>query len=328
MMRARGAWLGRREPLIPFDMLDGTHTREAADTARKLERLYHQGQERAWVGSALLDELVGRHGPPTLPPARADAMRQVLAVILWGELAAWKVSAMLAARLEPAGAKMAATAQVHDEARHFYVMHDYLAHLGEVPRSLGERTQAFLERVLLADHDAKLLLGMQLVVEPMAQTLFHLLREQRPEPVLAGLMPYYERDEARHVALGVLHLPSVLRTMSLVEKAALARWQLSLYLLQLDVLGELSGALGELGIDVREALRQGRRRQVSATRLLGDELGRRLALSETFLRIIDFKSELVFPRAGERSLAERLTNAALSATFGLEPEDGAAPSAP
>lgn len=319
MMGAR-AWLGRREPLIPFDMLDGAHTAHAAEAAKKLERLYHQGQERAWVGSALLGELVREHGPPALPPAKADAMRQVLAVILWGELAAWKVSAVLAARLEPLGAKMAATAQVHDEARHFYVMHDYLAHLGEVPRALGDKTQAFLERVLLADHDAKLLLGMQLVVEPMAQTLFHLLREQRPEPVLAGLMPYYERDEARHVALGVLHLPSVLREMSLVEKAELARWQLSLYLLQLDVLGELAGALRELDIDVREALRQGRRRQVTATRLLGDELGRRLALSETFLRVIDFKSELVFPRAGERSRAERLANAAISAAFGLDPD--------
>lgn len=320
MSRARIAWLSHDEPLIPFGMLDGEHGARAAEAAKKLERLYHQGQERAWVGSALLEALVAEHGPPALPRAKADAMRQVLAVILWGELAAWKVSAILAGRLEPLGAKMAATAQVHDEARHFYVMHDYLAHLGEVPRALGPRTQAFLERVLCANHDAKLLLGMQLVVEPMAQTLFHLLREQRPEPVLAGLMPYYERDEARHVALGVLHLPTVLRRMPLREKAELARWQLSLYLLQLDVLRELSGALAALGIDVREALRQGRRRQVTATRLLGDELGRRLALSETFLRIIDFKSELVFPRDDDGALYERLANAAKSAAFGLEPE--------
>lgn len=320
MKQERGMRRDRSDDVIPFDMLDVQQTMRAAEAAKKLERLYHQGQERSWVGTELLDELVQKHGAPSLPPEKANAMRQLLAVILWGELAAWKVSAILASRLEPLGAKMAATGQVHDEARHFYVMHDYLAHIGEVPKNLGRKTQAFLERVLRADNDAKLLLGMQLVVEPMAQTLFHLLRDNKPEPVLSELLPYYERDEARHVALGVLYLPVVLGRMNLAQKADLARWQLSLYLLQLDVLKELKGALAELGIDVREALRQGRRRQVTATRLVGDELGRQLALSESFLRLIDFKTELVFPREGSaRSLKQRLKNAAWSATFGLEP---------
>lgn len=320
MIRQRNTRSGSKEPLLPFDMFDVAETMRAAEAAKKLERLYHQAQERVWIGSELLDELVQRHGAPHLPPRKAEAMRRVLAVILWGELAAWKVSAILAGRLEPLGAKMAATAQVHDEARHFYVMHDYLAHLGEVPKNLGKKTQLFLERVLQADHDAKLLLGMQLVVEPMAQTLFHMLRDTKPEPVLADLLPYYERDEARHVALGVLYLPVVLRGMSLVEKAELARWQLSLYLLQLDVLHELSGALSELGIDVREALRQGRRRQVTATRLVGDELGKPLVVTEGFLRIIDFKSELTFPREeGKRSWRRRIRNAVGSAAFGPEP---------
>ena len=47
-------------------------------------------------------------------------------MLMWGELAAWRISAQLADRLEPLEMKMAATSQAHDEARHFYVMHDYL----------------------------------------------------------------------------------------------------------------------------------------------------------------------------------------------------------
>ena len=56
-------------------------------------------------------------------------------------------------------------------------------------------------------------------------------------------------DEARHVALGVLYLPDVLRRMSLASKAELARWQLSLYLLQLDVLKERLAAEYNLPIE-------------------------------------------------------------------------------
>jgi hypothetical protein len=64
---------------------------------------------------------------------------------MWGELAAWKISAQLADELEPLEAKLAATSQVHDEARHFYVMHDYLDALGEKAEPMEFWSQRVLD---------------------------------------------------------------------------------------------------------------------------------------------------------------------------------------
>ena len=69
-----------------------------------------------------------------------------------------------------------------------------------------------------ADHLAKKLIGMQLLIEPVALTLFHIVRKLKLEPVLSELLPYYERDEARHIALGIQYLPAMLTQMSPAER--------------------------------------------------------------------------------------------------------------
>lgn len=321
--RARELLSGTRSPL-PFDMFDRERSSAELKAAYKLERLYHQGQRLAWDGKAVLQDLVARHGPVELDERSRKAVRRIFAVILWGELAAWKISAKLSDELEPLDAKLAATAQAHDEARHFYVMHDYLELVGELPRSLMPRTSQLLARVLDAPDTARMLLGMQLIIEPLALTLFSLVQQRKVEPVLDELMVYFERDEARHVALGVLYLPEVLRRLPLPKKAELAAWQLRSYLLQLDILKELEGDLVALGIDPREALRKARKKQIQATHLLAEELGRDLPITELFLRVVDFRSELDFPTGGNvrRGRRERWGAALKAALAGLEDDHG------
>ena len=51
---------------------------------------------------------------------------------------------------------------------------------------------------------------MQLLVESTAVVMFRQIAEAKLEPVLTDLLYYFERDEARHVGLGVLTLPEVL----------------------------------------------------------------------------------------------------------------------
>ena len=51
---------------------------------------------------------------------------------------------------------------------------------------------------------------MQLTVETIALVIFQRVRELEVEPVLTELMPYYERDEARHVGLGVQLVPQMM----------------------------------------------------------------------------------------------------------------------
>ena len=119
----------------PYEMMESALVDKAQARLDKLERLYHVGQNNIWDGREVLDALIQKHGPPRLPPDKKESALKVLSILLWGELAAWAISADLAERIDDVEAKMAATSQAHDEARHFYVLRDYLRALGEpVPR--------------------------------------------------------------------------------------------------------------------------------------------------------------------------------------------------
>lgn len=310
--RAREKARGLRSDVpIPFDMFDDLPQRAAfeAASAAKLERLYHKGQRLAWNGKEVLPELVARHGGVQLGPEQREALQGLFAVILWGELAAWKISSELALRLEPLEAKLAATAQAHDEARHFYVMHDYLALLGDVPKSLGPRTQKVLLGTLQASTLTKKLVGMQMMIEPMALALFQMVRQSRIEPVLCDLIELYERDEARHVALGVLHLPKMLRGMTTAEAVDLWAWEFGEYWNQLAMLHELEPHFRVLGIDAREVIEIGRSKQVRANLQLVEEMGAPIRMHEAFIRFFDAKAAWDWPEGSRRDLRARLEGA-------------------
>src|SRR5689334_8015209 len=110
----------------PYHLLDPDYVAEAQSKLRKLENLYHKTHAFSWDGKQVLAELQKKHGGIQLPVEKRAHIARIFSVILWGELAAWNVSADLALALEDVEAKMAATAQVYDEARHFFTMRDYL----------------------------------------------------------------------------------------------------------------------------------------------------------------------------------------------------------
>lgn len=243
----------------PYRLLDRDYIAETQAKSERLERLYHVGQQKAWDGRKLLAELLAKHGGIHLPEAKRRAIGEVFSTILWGELAAWSVAADLALTLEDTGAKMAATGQAFDEARHFYTMRDYLLELGgEIP-PLDGYTRTILRDVLEAPRLADKLIGMQLIVETTAVVLFRLVAQARVEPVLSDLMPYFERDEARHVALGVLYLPTVLADAGPLETARLRLFQLKIVTLVGWGTHAKQRFFDELGIDSHAAMRQGTR---------------------------------------------------------------------
>ena len=153
---------------IPFDMFDLERSAAEAKRLHKVGSLYHRGQELAWDGREVLPELIAKHGGIKLGSAERAALSKIFGIIMWGELAAWKISLQLADRLVPLEAKMAATSQAHDEARHFYVMVDYLRALGHEPRQIDRSSRAVLDLVLRTDSMLEKLIGMQLMVETLA----------------------------------------------------------------------------------------------------------------------------------------------------------------
>jgi hypothetical protein len=210
----------------PYALVEETLVDRAQHKLDKLERLYHVGQTHIWDGRQVLADLIAKHGPPRLPPDKKESALKVLSVLLWGELAAWAISADLAERIDDVEAKMAATSQAHDEARHFYVLRDYLRALGDPVPRLGGLGRHLLVSILETPSLVHKLIGMQLLTESNALAIFHGLVEARLEPVLAELLPYYEKDEARHVGLGVMYLPRLLKRLSPTETAAVLAFQL------------------------------------------------------------------------------------------------------
>jgi hypothetical protein len=210
----------------PYDMIEHSLVDRAQSRLDKLERLYHVGQNNIWDGKEVLATLIAKHGPPRLPADKKESALKILSVLLWGELAAWAISADLAERIDDVEAKLAATSQAHDEARHFYVLRDYLRALGEPVPRLGGIGRRLLISILETPSLVHKLIGMQLMVESNALAIFRGIVEARLEPVLADLLPYYEKDEARHVGLGVMYLPRLLSRLSATETAGVVAFQL------------------------------------------------------------------------------------------------------
>jgi hypothetical protein len=176
----------------------------------RLRRIYQNAGRDLWDGPAVFREAVEKHGGIQLSREKRLALAHPISMLMWGELAAWIVAAELAERLEEPDARLAASSQVFDEARHFYVLRDYLALL-HVPVPKLDRYFAIGVRRLLATRDLTVkLFAMQLLAEGTAMVIFRFLADAKIEPVLTELLPYIERDESRHVGLGVLYLPKQL----------------------------------------------------------------------------------------------------------------------
>src|SRR5262249_6074397 len=101
------------------------------------------------------------------------------------------------------------------------------------------------------------LLGMQLLVETVAVNLFRAIATAGIEPVLTDLMPYFERDEARHVGLGVMYLPRLLADLSPLESFRLKLFQLRINTLIIWGTRLMRPHFEALGIDNNAGLRRG-----------------------------------------------------------------------
>lgn len=256
----------------PDELLDGWALR-AADKTHRLERLYHQTQARSWDPRAVLDELEAKHGGVHVPEDKRESIGHVFSVILWGELAAWNIAADLARSLPDVDAKMAATGQVFDEARHFTVLRDYFERAKVPLPPLNPFGRRVLVKILETDSVLEKLYGMQLLVENLALAIFKRVAESRLEPVLTDLLEYVERDESRHVALGVMYLPKLLARSTPMERARNWAFNMELFLLTVGGGELLDPHFEKLGIDHRELGATAQRLHTQVLRQMAEDSG-------------------------------------------------------
>ena len=143
--------------------------------------------------------------------------RWTLSQFLHGEQGALLCTAKITETVPWYDAKLYASTQVVDEARHVEVFARYL----EEKLGGGYQVNAHL-RMLLDDiiNDARwdmTYLGMQVMVEGLALAAFGFMHQMTEEPLLKKLLRYVMSDEARHVAFGVLSLKEVYEGMTDAE---------------------------------------------------------------------------------------------------------------
>jgi hypothetical protein len=291
--------------IIPFDI----YYQFLSDDQDKLDKVYHRGQDKIWNGKEVLDSLFEKHDDLDLSPEHSLALENILSIIFWGEYVAWNVASDLSSKLDDFGAKMASVSQAHDEARHFYVMGDYLKkRLNYRPKAMMPAAFRVLNGVGKTNNVAKKLLGMQLMVEPVAITIFRFLRKSNVDPLLSELLEYYERDEARHIALGMKYLPNLIKKMNAIELIDFVLWQVIMINAEIEGLKSIEKDLLALNLKPIEVFEFTEKKQMDCLKELSFGIGVSDILWKPVVKIVKFRKHLAFYPNKKHPLIRKVIN--------------------
>jgi hypothetical protein len=146
-----------------------------------------------------------------------ESQSWTLSQFLHGEQGALLCSARIVEIVPDIEAKLYASTQVVDEARHVEVFAKYLDEKLDGHYQVNAHLQALLDDILSDSRWDMTYLGMQVMVEGLALAAFGFMRQMTTEPLLQELLRYVMADEARHVAFGVLALKGFYDDLSLAE---------------------------------------------------------------------------------------------------------------
>ena len=146
-----------------------------------------------------------------------ESRRWTLSQFLHGEQGALICTAKIVETVPWYDAKLYASTQVVDEARHVEVFARYLEEKLEGGYQINAHLRMLLDDIVNDSRWDMTYLGMQIMVEGLALAAFGFMHQFTQEPLLKQLLRYVMSDEARHVAFGVLSLKEVYDGMGAVE---------------------------------------------------------------------------------------------------------------
>ncbi len=208
---------------------------------QSLVALYEKGKALQWNASTDIDwsiavdpEEFPEFFPPeafnaTLNPPQKLELRELKAMrvqqlgwmlsqFLHGEQGALLATAQIVETVPWTEAKWYAASQVADEARHVEVYRRYLTEKLPYAYPVNPHLRTLLEQIVRESRWDMTYLGMQIMVEGLALAAFGMIHLTNPhEKLLNQITSYVIRDEARHVAFGVLSLEDLYRTMTASE---------------------------------------------------------------------------------------------------------------
>ncbi len=149
---------------------------------------------------------------------RREQLAWTLSQFLHGEQGALLAAAQIVDAVPWIEAKFYGATQVMDEARHVEVYNRYLHEKLHCAYPINAHLKVLLDRTLTDSRWDMKYLGMQIMVEGLAMAAFGFMHKVCSEPLLRDLTQYVMRDEARHVAFGVLTLSDFYADMPAAER--------------------------------------------------------------------------------------------------------------
>ena len=206
----------------------------------EMRRLYEQAKRDQWNattdidwtrrlegdGGLIADDLVDVHG--TRFWDRLSAAQQVelnhrvsqwrLSTLVHGEHGAMLVCSQMVENVQGQDAKLFQATQVVDEARHNEVLQRYIAlRLDGRTYPLAGNVREIFDTLLGTSSWHLKTIGLQLVAETFAVSLFRMLAETSKDEVLREVCRRILQDEARHMGFGMLSLPAVVQEATSAE---------------------------------------------------------------------------------------------------------------
>lgn len=166
-------------------------------------------------GSPLWDKLDPKR---QIPELRQHSVSYMLSNFLHGEQGALLATSQLVACVPSQDAKLYASAQVFDEARHVEVYDRYLREKIELVYPVSHALRQLLDAILTDSRWDMKYLGMQIMVEGVALGAFGVIQQASNEPLIKQIVQKIMQDESRHVAFGVLALQDVLADLNEAER--------------------------------------------------------------------------------------------------------------
>jgi rubrerythrin len=212
-----------------------------------MRRLYEQAKIDQWNaatdidwarplegdGGLIADDLVDIHGTKFWDRLSADervelnryVTRWRLSTVMHGEHGAMLVCSQLVENVQGQDAKLFQATQVVDEGRHNEVLHRYLAlRLEGETYPLAGNVREIFDTLLGTSAWYLKTIGLQLVAETFAVSLFRMLAESSKDEVLRVICRRILQDEARHMGFSMLSLPAVVEEP---RRPSGARWRTS-----------------------------------------------------------------------------------------------------
>jgi rubrerythrin len=133
-----------------------------------------------------------------------------LSTLVQGEHGAMLLCSQLVECVQGQDAKLFQSTQVADEARHNEVLQRYLdLRLGGEIYPLGGNVKEIFDTLLGTSSWYLKTIGLQLVAETFAVSLFRMLAESSKDAVLREVCRRILQDEARHMGFAMLSLPAL-----------------------------------------------------------------------------------------------------------------------